>query len=200
MAVEAYPLHWPLGFPRTKSRQPSRFKTTLPSAINNVEEELRRFGSDTGKPVRDVVISSNYSLTTRQPADPGVAVYFTWDGIEVCIPADRYPAIEDNLQAVSKIVESHRAIMRHGGFNLVRAAFRGFAALPPPNKDSSGELPKPWWQILGVPEGATVEQAKTAYHRLVKEAHPDRGGDAAQFNLIAEAWRRAQSLAPDRME
>ena len=43
--------------------------------------------------------------------------------------------------------------------------------------------------ILGVPEGATVEEIKTAYGRLMRRAHPDHGGTdglAAELNAARD--------------
>ena len=189
--TQAWPLHWPMGFLRTKQRGSSRFTTTINGAVHNVLDELRRFGNDTGLKVEGTVISSNFSLAAQRPADPGVAVYFRWDKIDCCIAVDRYLRVEENLQAIAKVIEAERTKMRHGGLNIVRAAFRGYAALPPPT-DAAGQLAAPWWQTLGLPETATLDQAEAVYRRLVKEAHPDRGGDAARFNLITDAIRQAR--------
>ncbi len=189
--TQAYPLHWPQGFPRAKSRSPSKFKATVSSALDFVEEELRRFGNDTGKRVDALVISTNYSLSDRNPKDPGVAAYFRWDNIDVCIPADQYSRIEENLQAIARVIEAQRAILRHGGLNIVRAAFRGFAALPPP-KGPDGQLERPWWMAMGFDSTPTLPEAEARYRELVKSSHPDRGGDAAQFNVITDAMRKAR--------
>lgn len=106
MSATAFPLAWPPGFPRSTRRDPGKFKTTLEAALKNVESSLRLFGTDSGKPVTGIIISSNYTLGTRSPADPGVAVYFTWDGMQVCIPVDRYASLAANLQAIHHIVEA----------------------------------------------------------------------------------------------
>lgn len=187
----AYPLAWPQGFPRTKQRTQSRFKTTVYQAVNNVTDELRRFGNDTGKKVESLVISSNVTLTQAKPPDPGIAAYFVWDGVQCCIAIDRYLTPMENLQAVSLVVEAERAKMRHGGLNIVRASFRGFASLPPPD-EATAALMKPWRDVLGVPSNVTLAAAKAAYFRIVKTAHPDAGGDAAMFNRAVDAWRQAQ--------
>ena len=189
--TQAYPLHWPVGMPRTKAPGTSKFKTSLPGALSNLTDELRRFGNETGKPVKDLILSSNVTLTSQRPQDPGIACYFTWDGIECCIAIDRYARVEDNVQAIALIIEAERTKMRHGGLNIVRASFRGFASLPPPD-DKAGELAAPWRSVLGVPEAADLPMAKSAYFRLVKTAHPDAGGDPAQFNRVVDAWRQAQ--------
>ncbi len=44
------------------------------------------------------------------------------------------------------------------------------------------------YQILGLPRDATAVQVKAAYRRLVAEAHPDRGGQAADFIRIRAAY------------
>lgn len=180
-----------MGYPRTKLREKSRFKTSITGAVNNVQDELRRFGVDTGRKVEHVTISSNFSLSDSRPSDAGVAVYFRWDNIDACIAVDKYLHIEENLQAIAKVIEADRAKMRHGGLNIVRASFRGYAALPPP-RDASGQLAAPWWQTLGLPQDATLAQVDAIFRVKVKECHPDKGGDPAQFNLIIQAVQQAR--------
>lgn len=192
--TQAYPLYWPLGQERTAHRKGSKFRTNMSSAIKNVQTELRRFGDDTRKRVTDTLISSNVTLQDSKPRDPGVAVYFKWDGIDCCLAVDIYSTPVENLQAIAKVLDAERTKLRHGGLNVVKFSFRGYAALPPP-RDAQGNLPRPWWQTLGVSEAATLDEAKAAYTEKVKAAHPDRGGDAALFSAVVEAWRQAQLQA-----
>ena len=184
--TQAYPLQWPTGMPRTKTREASRFQTTLYRAIENVKDELRRFGDNSGKPVRQLVLSSNVTLADNRPADPGVAAYFNWDGLGCCIAVDRYKQVEENLQAIAKVIEAERAKIRHGGLNIVRAAFRGYAALPPPSDI------KPWWDVLQVPEDCTFDDAQSAHRRLAVKHHPDTGGDTVVMAEVNRAWEEAQ--------
>jgi len=156
----------------------------LNAALGNVENSLRRFGEATGKKVAEIVISSNYSLGTRSPADPGVAVWFQWDGSERCIAVDRYPKLEHNLQAIHHVLEARVTEARHGGLRIVQQTFTGFIALPPP-KDQ-----RQWWEVLGVPQGANAGQIEKAYREKARTAHPDAGGDAdnmAELNAAREA-------------
>lgn len=190
----AWPLQWPVGFGRSKARKRSKFSTSVSQAVNNVTDEMRRFGNDSGKICTDVVISSNVTLTQQRPADPGIAVYFRWDNIDCCIAVDIYDRPECNLQAVARIIEAERTKLRHGGLNIVRAGFRGYAALPPA-KGPDGQLAPPWWKVLGFNETTTKNEAETRYRELVKTAHPDRGGDAARFNAITDAIRQARETA-----
>lgn len=190
--TQAYPLHWPPGLPRTTSRQSSRFNTSVSSAAKNVLDELRRFGDDSGKRVENIIVSSNVTLTDSRPRDPGVAAYFRWDNIDCCIAVDRYTKAEENLQAIAKVIDAERTKLRHGGLNIVRASFRGYAHLPPP-KGPDGQLAKPWWQELGFEDSTvSLSEAEGRYRELVKTHHPDRGGDAAKFNSITDAIRQAR--------
>lgn len=46
---------------------------------------------------------------------------------------------------------------------------------------------KDYYQILGVPRTATDDDIRQAFRKLAMRHHPDRGGDAAQFQEINEA-------------
>ena len=50
-SVQAYPLTWPDGLPRTERKAASQFKTGLAGALKNVRGSLEHFGKDSGKPV-----------------------------------------------------------------------------------------------------------------------------------------------------
>lgn len=187
--TQAYPLHWPDGWPRTKSSGGSRFKVSLEGAIKNVQDSLRLFATDSGRKMESVVVSSNVSLMERKPSDPGVAVYFTWDGLSTCIAVDRYQTVAENLQAIHHVIEAERTKLRHGGLNLVRAAFRGYAALPPP---SSAKDP---WQVLGLKPGASPDEIESAYRAKAKTAHPDRGGSETAMQELNDARKKLKERA-----
>lgn len=187
MSATAYPLTWPDHIPRASRREGGQFRTSLSSALKNVEDSLRRFAGDSGKKIEGLVISSNVTLGVTRPTDPGVAVWFTWDGLQVCIPVDRYEKVESNLQAIHHVIEARRTELRHGTLALVRASFQGFRALPSPG--SAGK--RPWKDVLGlstVPATnigkATIENA---YRTLAKKAHPDTGGSADAFAELQRA-------------
>lgn len=44
------------------------------------------------------------------------------------------------------------------------------------------------YKILGVKKSATVEEIRAAWMRLVKQHHPDVGGDAEEFKKVQEAY------------
>jgi hypothetical protein len=184
MTINAFPLTWPHAFPRCKVRERGSFKTTLIGALKNVEDSLRMFARDSGKKLDGVVMSSNVTLGVQRPEDPGVAVWFTWDGLGVCIAVDRYLTVEANLQAIHHIIEARRVELRHGTLALVRATFQGFLALPaPPGSD--------WSEVLGVSKRASREEIDAAYKKKRSAAHPDKGGTAAGFDQVERAYREA---------
>jgi len=188
MTINAYPLTWPEGFPRTRTPGNDAFKSSLAGALKNVEDSLRRFAADSGKKIEQLVISSNVTLGQQRPADPGVAVWFNWDGLQVCIPVDRYAKVEANLQAIHHIIEARRTELRHGGLSIVRATFTGFKALPAPKGST-------WQEVLEFPPGSVIslEKAKEAYRRLSSKRHPDKGGSDEAMAALNKAWDQAQA-------
>lgn len=188
MTIPAFPLAWPEGFPRRQgSRETGQFKTTLAGALKNVTDSLRRFGADSGRTVQEIAITSNVALGAQNPDDPGIAVWFTWDGEQRCIAVDRYAKPEANLQAVHHVLEARRTELRHGTLALVRATMKGFAlSLPAPGA-------KPWWEILQVPQNATLEQIEASYRKLAAERHPDKpGGSDAMMADLNQARDKAR--------
>lgn len=173
--AEAFPLSWPESFPRAKAREPGKFKTQLAAALKNVQDSLRLFGTDSGRSVTNVILSSNVTLGQHRPADPGVAAWFLWDGEQRCIPVDRYSTVEANLQTIHHILEARRVELRHGTLALVRASFKGFTpALPAPGAK------RPWREVLKMDGFDTAltdtGMVEARYRVLAKKAHPDAGG------------------------
>lgn len=181
----AYPLQWPDTMPRSRSRTGAAFRTELPGALKNVETSLRLFGQDSGKPVTEVVLSSNVTLGAQKPADPGVAAWFLWDGEQRCIAVDRYDSVAANLQAIHHVMEARRTELRHGTLALVRATFHGFKALPPP----AGA--RPWREVLQLTGPVTKAAIDQAFRDQSTAAHPDSGGSRERWDELQRAKRLA---------
>jgi len=179
--IEAYPLTWPIGRPRTKRPDRARFKTTLGAAISSIQYEVRLLGGSS------LVISSNLPLRRdgmpmARPGyigDHGVAVYFNLKKKPMCFACDRWERVEDNMQAIAKTIEALRGIERWGSGDMVEQAFTGFLALPAPEQP---------WQTLGLDtSNPTPEQVEDAHRRLAMKHHPDRGGDSETMGRINAA-------------
>ncbi len=171
-----FPLQWPSDRPRTRTRAHSRFGRgagwTVAQARDYLIAELERLG--TKRPV----ISSNISLrldgllraSQGEPADPGVAVYFEKDGQRVAFACDRWNRVADNLYSIAKTVEALRGIERWGTGDMVRAAFRGFRALPLPVR--------PWRTVFGfaADDRVSIGEVEKRFRDSAGVNHPDKGG------------------------
>lgn len=198
--TEAYPLKWPDGWERTppSKRQKARFATSRSKSVSHLLNELRLLGA------KNAVISTNIETYQRGGReipyanqtvdDPGVAVYFVLDEEEQCMPIDRWNKVDDNLRAIGKCIEALRGLDRWGAKSFVKASFRGFKALPPPGGDSIiiGEVHKPYWEVLEIPENSPMWIVKQAYKRKAKEAHPDQGGTVEAFQRVKRAYDEAK--------
>lgn len=178
----AYPLQWPDGWPKTEphARGTPLFKKDLPGALANLKKQIELMGG------KGLILSSNYTLGANNPKEPGVVAYFEWQQIQMAIPCDRWTKIEANVQAIALTVEAMRGMERWGAKHMIKAMFSGFKALPEKSAQS-------WQSVLGVPVTATYEQAKEAYRILVKQHHPDVGGDSATFRGLQEAWEQCEA-------
>lgn len=198
-APTAFPLAWPMQRHRTPAaqRRPASFGTTgrgggkKPLTTNEARDRLQneldrlRAGS--------AVLSTNVELrldgqprSGREPDDPGVAVYFHLAGRPHCMPCDTYSRVADNIAAVAAHIEATRAIERHGVASVAEM-FVGFVALPIPTKPAS------WRAVLGIGPQAGRNEIETAFRRLARERHPDRGGSDADMAALNAA--RQEGLA-----
>lgn len=194
LLLEAYPLTWPERQPRTPShiRHHAAFKVELARARDELLHELKLLAAN------DIVISTNVPTRrdglpyadAREPADPGVAVYFERKGTPFVLACDTYNKVKFNLRAVGVTIEALRSIERHGSTSMLEQAFTGFAALPP-----AGRV-EPWWQVLGVAADANESTVRNAFRDLGRIHHPDVGGDGLRFARITEAfaaWGKARA-------
>ena len=183
--TQAYPLHWPAGWPRTKRPIASAFRVTFAEARDDLQKELRLMDA------RYMVISTNHTLRrdglpyANQPApdDCGVAVYFEWKGRQMAFACDKWDNVRANLRAIGKTVENLRGIERWGASDMMERAFSAFEALP---------APKSCWDELGIDENASRADIQDAYRDKAKRVHPDHGGSASAMAALNAA--RAEAL------
>ena len=171
--AEAYPLHWPEGWPHTdvgKRKKSSSFKVNVGKAIEELYRELEQLGA------KDIVLSSNLTLNAlhrpyskqRQPDDPGIAVYFTLNKKPTVMARDGFADWRDNIRSLGLAVEAIRALRRHGGAHMMDRAFTGFAAL----EDQSNAN----WRDMIVYYGEDIKKAEAHFRRRLHSERPDRHG------------------------
>jgi hypothetical protein len=188
--IDAYPLAWPTGRPRTTARDSDVFKVNFGRARDELTREVQLLGGtglvvSTNLPLRqDGLPYANFSA----PKDPGVAVYFTYKRKQMCFACDRYSRITANLRAIALTIGALRGVARWGTGDMMEAAFTGFVALPPPAET------RQWWEVLAVAVDAPLEQIERAYKALRSVHHPDRAGDATMFDAVQKAWEQAKLL------
>jgi len=51
------------------------------------------------------------------------------------------------------------------------------------------------YRVLGLSPGASEADIQAAFRKLVKQHHPDAGGEAAQFQVVADAYSRLRGVA-----
>lgn len=188
--MEAFPLQWPLAYKRTAHRIKSSFKKGMDQSQNFLRDELRRLGA------KNLIVSTNIPVRkdggmyaeymARKIDDPGVAIYFKWNGKDVVMCCDRYISVWENVYALGKGIEAIRGMERWGVSDFIERAFSGFLAIEGPRKEE-------WYEILMVSKNAEVEQVKQQYRFLAMQNHPDRmGGNTAAFSRITEAYEQAK--------
>lgn len=99
---------------------------------------------------------------------------------------DRYLYVYENIQAIAKTVEALRGIERWGASDMMERAFTGFKAITDgPSED--------WREVLGFErfEVVTKRMLESRHRELVKQHHPDMGGDRNVFERVMRARETA---------
>lgn len=190
--IEAYPLCWPSGYPRTKNPMDSAFgKHSFARVRDELLHELNLMGATR------VILSTNIPLrkdgipysNMAQPKDCGVAVYFFWKDQQRVLACDKWRTIENNLRALTLAISAMRGLSRWGVSQIMDRVFQGFTALPEPEKKS-------WRRVFGVQfrdKPLTREEVEKMYKEGMRASHPDMGGSherAADLNWAIQEARK----------
>lgn len=192
------PLQWPAGWGRTTKRYATPFADNQPLIFRELERALDELGATNVVITLDQRLKFDGGLSTAKdatPADPGVAIYFTRQGREVCIPCDRYKTVIGNVRAIGLTLEYMRRMARYGTSEILDAAFRGFTALPESIQLGGPSVARAWHEVLQLHPEADQEIIKSAYRKLSARYHPDAGATADPVKLaeVQNAYKEATS-------
>lgn len=191
--ANSFPLEFPSNQPRTPAnqREYTQFKVSFAQARGELLAELDRIGA------AKIVISANIPLRKdglpyakySEPTDPGVAVWFVWNGRQYCFACDAWLSPRENLRAIGLQLQALRPIWENRWrVGKVEQFFKGFEQLPPATS-------KPRWAIiLEVDANATINQIKAAYRARSQQCHPDRGGTRQQWDELQAAYQEAMQV------
>lgn len=211
--IQRNPLSWPLNQRRTPSadRKRAQFKNygsqvTVAVGVSRIEAALdayTRVGHSYRIPPDTIIISTNVingvkgkPLSSQpEPDDPGVAVYFQLDGVDYCLPCDKWNRVADNLAAIAAHINAMRGI-EHWGVASSSQVYTDFKALP---ENAGATAHGDWWVILRFNEIPTLQQAKQSRDKLVAYYHPDKPtGNRDMFELVQKAWEQAQAYYKEK--
>lgn len=220
--VQAYPLCWPEGWPRTPQhlrKDGNQFGTmervnssatssgwmskrpiTFDRARKMLRAELDRLGA------KGIVMSTNAALRNdgepradaaeKRSMDPGIAVYFTYKGKPMVMAQDAFQTLAANAKSLSLAIDAIRSLERHGGGQMMERAFAGFTALPAPE----GSQPKrAWWAVLNYSADPderadlSLDEVRARYKTLAKRRHPD--ADGGSHELMSELNQALEDAA-----
>lgn len=203
MTAAAYPLTWPSTRQRTPAakRTDARFRTnagpnrkgalvTLVAARKRLQDELDALRA------RDIVLSTNLELRLDgqpragmpEPADPGVALYFSLGKQPMVLCCDAWRTVAQNMAAIAAHIGALRGQERWGVATRTES-FAGFVALP-----AAAPGQRHWREVLGIGLGKQdAAYVRQRQRDLAMEHHPDHGGDPArmaEINAAADAALR----------
>ena len=153
-----YPLAWPPGRPRTKTRRKGQFSeqngtrtvpVSLSTAVDRLEDQVTRLGGVY------FILSTNIQprLDGRpaggraSPEDPGVCAYFRLKNQPYAMACDTFTDVAQNIAAIAGHIEATRRIERYGVATAAET-LQAFVALPPP-APAIAHGDRPWRQVLG---------------------------------------------------
>lgn len=198
--MEAYPLHWPEGWPKTPAHEIelSRFKVTPDAARQGMLEEIRRLVGYSYQR-RNVILSTNLKLrldgepyTKQRPLDDkGVAVYFEYKNKPMVFACNRWSSIHDNMHAIAKSIEALRGLQRWGASDMLERAFKGFVAIE--HKVDGWEDTLKMGTRQGQSNQEWLDQAELNFKGLATTSHPDKGGSNEEMAALIDARDRART-------
>lgn len=181
---------------KTKNRQGSPFSVKYVKLLDDLEDELKKFGA------RDIVIQAELSRDDiRNDGWPSSRAVFRGPGIilgfvnrkgqEISFPCDTYSSFQANLRAISLTLTALRSIDRYG-VSKHAEQYKGWTKLPPAPKRMN---PNDALMFVALHGNGSAEMRPNregfpmVYRLAVKKLHPDNPttGNHEQFVRLQQA-------------
>ena len=180
-----YPLQWLPQQPRTKRPERARFgHHSISNAGVLLVDELRKLGA------KNCIISTNLQTkisggfyANQKVEDSGVVIYFDLNGEGKAMACDRWDKPEHNLWALNLSISAIRGLERWGGSEFLDGLFTGFKALPTPGQCMN-------MSIQYFSDVDNLEHLGLKYKKLLKELHPDMGGNSEGFQDMIKQYKQ----------
>jgi len=185
-------LEWPAGFDRTapaERESDSPFSVSLAQTSSDIRTELERMGADEWR----ASTASGGAYTKRDglpkynanPDNPGFVLRWTNNGEQFAVASDHYQDLRDNARTVYLWIRETRKRSQRP----VKTGSAEFAAARLPSGDGETAViaTAAPHEILEVAPNADDAVVKAAYRQKAKSAHPDHGGDPAEWQRIIDA-------------
>src|SRR5262249_46259283 len=153
-SVKRFPLEWPIGWTRTPrhKRQRAAFRSTkvdnytrndgtrdqvkreVPVSVfvatQRLERQIEMLGGKHPTPSTNVSLRlDGRPRSEGEPTDPGVALYFSFNGKATVFACDRFDRVADNIAAIAGHIDALRRVERYG-VGTIEQALAGYKALP----------------------------------------------------------------------
>lgn len=139
--------------------------------------------------IREYLRGIDEPFAENHPVD-GVVVDFYLANRNVAVTFDAQTYFRLRASDVHVVLAEHEMPANHLGRRLpFDVSDREFA--PRSGSDPVAAA----FDRLELPQSADVDEVKSAYRSLVKEVHPDQGGDEAEFKRVREAYATARQHA-----
>lgn len=182
---------WPKAFTRDRKRSP--FNVGYGTMMTALERELKHMKAKSAVMLmaldeKDIRIDGR-PRAGATPRHPGVIlVVQTEDRGTLRFPCDTYEHWQVNLRAIGLTLEALRRIDRYG-VTTSGEQYTGWKALPPPNGDhwTKEQAAEFITRFLGISTIIAPFEYREAIRRAELKSHPDRGGNASDFNKVQQA-------------
>lgn len=109
------------------------------------------------------------------------------------------PAGEQSLREYYLNLDNLTATTQEDVVNLIESFWQKFSQIPPQSSCSSEQMAQDLKILELPPNEVCLQQIKQQRKKLLQQHHPDKGGDALQFQTILDASNRLQDYVKDSL-